>query len=154
MIINPRYLEDVQTLFNLLLYSNIIDYLNRDDKQASKEYLQYLITQLNLGQYYPLYLYLWADLVAEDGNSTRAEEYINNYKTNYNWYHFDFKPSKASILSKLENLDLDHYIQYPSNEVFLHLESQIIEIENDLNLIYNELKTKTEIISPDFKCLS
>lgn len=150
LIINPRYLEDVQTLFNLLLYSNIIDYLNRDDKQASKEYLQYLITQLNLGQYYPLYLYLWADLVAEDGNSTRAEEYINNYKTNYNWYHFDFKPSKASILSKLENLDLDHYIQYPSNEVFLHLESQIIEIENDLNLIYNELKTKTEIISPDF----
>jgi tetratricopeptide (TPR) repeat protein len=150
LVINPRYLEDVQTLFNLLLYSNIIDYLNMDDKQASKEYLQYLITQLNLGQYYPLYLYLWVDLVAENGTSTSAEEYINNYKTNYNWYHFDFKPSKASILSKLENLDLDRYIQYPSNEPFLQLESEIIEIENDLNLVYSELKTKTEIISPDF----
>ena len=150
LIINPLYIEDIQTFFNLIIYSNVIDYLNLGNKQAGEEYLKLLISQQNTGQYYPLYLFLWADLTAEDGNLSKTTEYINKYKEIYNWYQYDFKPHKASIIDKLRNLDLDRYLLYPSDEQLLILENQIIEMENELNLVYNDLKTLTEIISPDF----
>ncbi|HRQ98487.1 MAG TPA: hypothetical protein P5334_00705 [Candidatus Syntrophosphaera sp.] len=152
LVLNPQYIDDIQTLFNLLIYSKVIDYLNIDNIEAGEEYLQYLINQLNTGKYYPLYLYLWADIVAEKGNLKDAKQFIDKYTAIQNWYQSEFTYSRANIFNELQNIKIDvsYFYHHPSNELLLNLENQIEGIEYQLNSLYTDLKTQSKLVDSNF----
>lgn len=147
MLINdPRLGEDARRMLNLLLYQRSVSYLTGDNKQASEAYLEDVLNLFPTGKYYPTYLFLWADLIAESERHAEVQSYISNYNESRNWIQNVFKPRKAQISNRINNLDLDTYYANPTDQEYMILETRINAIQKDLQTLYNEVKAVPGLI--------
>jgi hypothetical protein len=150
MLINdPRLGEDARRMLNLLLYYRSVAYLRGGDKQASEAYLEDVLNLFPTGKYYPTYLFLWADLIAESNRHDEVKAYIANYNESRNWIQNVFKPRKAQISTRINNLDLNTYYANPTDQEYMVLETQINAIQKDLQTLYNEVKAVPGLIMMD-----
>ncbi len=141
LINDPRLGEDARRMLNLLLYQRAVAYLRGTDDKATQDFLEDVLNIFPTGRYYATYLYLWADLLSEGERHAEVKSFIQNYNANRDWIVNTFKPRKAQIIARINNLNLQRYYANPTNQEYLALETEINNIQKDLQTLYNEAKS-------------
>ncbi len=142
--------EDSRKMLNLALYQQMVHYLETGNRKAARDFLQVIIfDQYQFDTYYPTYLYVWADMTAEEGQYETVQNTLQSYMQNRDIIMNRLLPQKIAILARVQNLDLDSYYANPSGETYKQLASQIDVIKGDLTNNYNELMSLKGIIYVD-----
>lgn len=149
LIDDPRLGEDSRRMLNLLLYYRAVYYLQNEDRQATQSFLQDILEQFPTGKYYPVYLYLWADLVSESDNQDQITRFIDNYNNDRLWLEQTFKPSKQDLIQRINNLDLNSYFQDPSEMNYLVLDKDISQIQDELQTLYNQMQSRLGLMTAE-----
>lgn len=130
--------QGARRMLNLVLYRKLIELLQAGDRQAAKDYLRVIVFEnYNTEQYFPAYLYLYADLSAESRNYTEVRTLIDSYNSNRNVVLNSLLPMKQQVLGRINNLNFASYYDNPSQTLYNQLSSQIDQVKVDLTAIYN-----------------
>jgi hypothetical protein len=146
LVTDPRLGEDSRRMLQLLIYQRTVANLLAEDKLAGQNHIRSVLEAFDTGKYYPTYLYLWADLVADGGDFQEVNEYVTNYEQNKLWVASQFRPRKQAIIARLENLNLESYYQNPVDKEYQKLEIEINNIQKDLETLYNEAQTMRGLV--------
>ncbi|MFA6720230.1 MAG: tetratricopeptide repeat protein [Candidatus Cloacimonadaceae bacterium] len=141
LINDPRLGDDARMMLNLLLYYRAVDYIQNQEKEAAAPFLEDVMNRFSTGKYYPTYMFLWADLLAEDAEEARIQEYVNAYERNRDWIKNTFVKRRQEIIGGLDELDLDSFYANPDTTNANILKAEITQIQNDLQDLYNEFKS-------------
>lgn len=142
--------EDARKMLNLVLYQQMIDYLQKKDYKAAKDFLRAIIFEnYNIDRYYPSYLYIWADMSADDGEYETVASTLESYNTNRDTIINKLLPSKQRIIDRVQNLDINKFYLNPTTEDYQKMTSEIESIKVDLTGVYNELISLKGIIYLD-----
>ena len=141
LINDPKLGDDARMMLNLLLYYRAVDYLQNKQVEEAAPFLEDVMNRFSTGKYYPTYMFLWADLLAEDAEEARIQNYVNAYEQNKDWIRNTFVNRRQGIINRLDNLDLDSYYADPDSTKTDILKEQISSIQRDLQSLYNEFKS-------------
>lgn len=140
LINDPKLGDDARMMLNLLLYYRAVDYIQKQDKQTAAPFLEDVLNRFSTGKYYPTYMFLWADLLAEDAEESKVQGYIDAYEKNKNWITDSFVRRRNNIISRLEQLDLKSFYADPTLAKAEVLKEKVSVIQKDLQDLYNEFK--------------
>lgn len=131
---------DARQMLNLVLYRKLISYFEKDDRQAAKDFLKAIILDnYNIEKYYSTYLYLWADMSADDGEYQSVLTVLENYNKNRDLILNNILPAKQIVIQKLDNLDFSQYYINPTQAGYDMLAVEIDKARTDLTGLYNQL---------------
>lgn len=68
-------------MLNLLLYYRAVDYIQNQNIETAAPFLEDVMNRFSTGKYYPTYMFLWADLLAEDAEEARIRATLTPMKT-------------------------------------------------------------------------
>ena len=95
------------------------------------------MNRFSTGKYYPTYMFLWADLLAEDAEEARIQGYVDAYQNSkVDKKHFCQPPK--SVISRLDDLDLESFTRADTIKANV-LKEQVSHIQRDLQDLYNSL---------------
>jgi len=142
--------DDARKMLNLVLYQQMIHYLKAGDRKAAKDFLRAIVFEnYNIDRYYPTFLYIWADMTADDGEYESALTVLDSYNQNRDTIMNRILPNKQEIISRINNLDLNAFYLNPTEAEFKELSSTIETAKVDLTNVYNELISLKGIIYLD-----
>jgi len=142
--------DDARKMLNLVLYDQMIKSLQNNDRQKAKDFLQAIIFEnFNIDRFYPSYLYIWADMSAEDGEYESVSSMLENYNQNRDQIMNVLLPRKKAVISRVNNLYFNDFYRNPTQAEYDKLSSQIESIKVDLTSVYNELISLKGIIYLD-----
>jgi hypothetical protein len=131
---------DARKMLNLVLYRKLIEMLEAGDRGLAREFLQHIVFEYyNTGEYFPSYLYLYADISADNSNYTDILNLIYTYNDNRQIVLNTLLPAKQQVLNRLSSLDLVSYYDNPTQASFSALNATIDQIMQDLTMINNEI---------------
>ncbi|MDD3102609.1 MAG: hypothetical protein PHY24_00160 [Candidatus Cloacimonetes bacterium] len=134
--------EDARKMLNLVLYRRLATMLEAGNRSAAKDFLKYIVFEYyNTGEYFPAYLYLYADMSTDDRNYQDVLDLIYAYNYNREIVLNTLLPAKQQVLNRLEALDLDSYYENPTKAEHNALSSAINQIMSDLTMINSEMIT-------------
>ena len=132
--------QGARKMLNLVVYRKLIGFLQAGDRETAKDFLSHIVFEnYNTEQYFPCYLYLYADISADSGNYDEIINLVENYNHNRDIVLNVLLPLKQRVLSRINNLDLATYFEAPTQTEYNHLSTQIDQIQFDLTAIYNEM---------------
>lgn len=140
LINDPNLGEDARYMLNLLLYYRAVDYIQNQDKLVSATFLEDVMNRFSTGKYYPTYMFLWADLLAEDSEDTKIQGYVDAYENNKDWIKNTFVSRRQNIIKRLDELDFDAFYAAPNQSKADILKDKVSTIQQDLQDLYNEFK--------------
>ena len=139
-LLNTHLNEDARKMLNLVLFQQMVHYLEQGNRKTAKDFLSAIVFEnYNIDRYYPTYLYIWADMAADDGEYESVINTLNSYIENRDIIMNRLLPEKMAILARVQNLNLEPYYANPSPAEYKRLASQIDGIKADLTRNYNEL---------------
>ena len=139
-LLNTQLNSDARKMLNLALYQQVVNFLETGNRQAAKDFLSAIIFEnYNIDTYYPTYLYIWADMAADDGEYESVLNTLNSYIQNRDIIMNQLLPEKIAILARVQNLNLQPYYANPSFGEYTKLASEIDNIKADLTHNYNQL---------------
>ncbi len=141
LINDPKLGDDARMMLNLLLYYRAVDYIQNQEIEAAAPFLEDVMNRFPTGKYYPTYMFLWADLLAEDAEEAKIQNYVNAYEKNRDWIKNTFVNRRQSIIRRLDLLDLDSFYADPDTTKASLLKEQVSAIQRDLQDLYNEFKS-------------
>lgn len=153
LIKDARLGEDARQMLYLLIYQRSVAYLLAENPETTnylKDVLNGLGNQFDTGKYYPLFLYLWSDLVSGTSKHQEVTDYLAYYEQNQIWVQNQYNPRKAAIVSRLENLDLEPFYQNPTDPEYNKLENAINSIHQDLQTLYTEARTMRGLVLREY----
>lgn len=137
---DPNLGEDARSMLNLLIYQRAVDHIQNRDKHEAAEFLEDVMNNFSTGRYYPTYLFLWADLMAEEAENTRVQSYLDAYEANRDWIKNTFVARREAIVQRLDNLDLKAFYSKPDQAGADALKARVDKIQADLRDLYNEFQ--------------
>ena len=137
---NPDLGEGVRTMLDLLIYQRSVDHIQNRDKHEAAEFLEDVMNKFSTGRFYPTYLFLWADLLAEEAENTRVQSYLEAYESNKYWIKNTFVSRREAIVQRLEDLDLKAFYSKPDQAGADALRARVDKIQEDLRDLYNEFQ--------------
>jgi len=142
--------DDARKMLNMVLYQQMVLYLHSDDRKAAKDFLRAIVFEnFNIDRYYPSYLYIWADMAADDGEYDIVVSTLDSYDQNRDKITNRILPNKKAVLDKIQKIDLNAYYKDPSKAEYQKIISQVEGIKVDLTNVYNELISLKGIIYLD-----
>ena len=139
-LLNTQLNDDARQMLNLALYTQMVQYLEAGNRQAAKDFLRAIIFEnFNIDTYYPTYLYIWADISADDGEYESVLNTLNSYIQNRDIIMNRLLPEKTAILARVQTLNLEPYYANPSFDEYAKIASEIDDIKVNLTHNYNEL---------------
>lgn len=139
-LLNTNLNEDARKMLNLVLYEQMVNYLKAGNRKAARDFLSAIIFEnYNIDRYYPAYLYIWADMAADDGEYENVSNTLQSYMQNRDIIMNRLLPEKIAILDRVQKIDLNAYFAQPTKTNYTNLSSQIDAIKFDLTKNYNEL---------------
>lgn len=153
LIKDSRLGDDARQMLYLLIYQRSVAYLLAENPETTnylKDVLNGLGNQFDTGKYYPLFLYLWSDIVSGTEKHQEVADYLAYYEQNRVWVQNQYNPRKAAIVNRLESLDLEPFYQNPTDPEYLKLENAINAIHQDLNTLYSEARTMRGLVLRDY----
>ncbi|PKN73316.1 MAG: hypothetical protein CVU50_03210 [Candidatus Cloacimonetes bacterium HGW-Cloacimonetes-3] len=146
-LLKTKLNEDARKMLNLVLYEQMISYLQSNNREAAKDFLQVIIFEnYNIDRYYPTYLYIWSEMSAEDGEFENVLTTLESYNQNRDIIMNRILPNKHTILGKVQTIDLNPFIKTPTKAEYDKVISQIDGIRIELTSVYNELIAMKGII--------
>ncbi|MDI3504334.1 MAG: hypothetical protein PWP64_1270 [Candidatus Cloacimonadota bacterium] len=131
---------DARKMLNLVLYRKLVGILENGDRAAAREFLKHIVFEYyNTGEYFPSYLYLYADVSADDRDYADVLDLIYAYNENREIVLNGLLPLKQNVLNRLSELDLESYYDNPTQAEFNSLNASINQIMADLTAINNEM---------------
>ncbi|MDP3113689.1 MAG: hypothetical protein Q8M98_02835 [Candidatus Cloacimonadaceae bacterium] len=146
---DPRLGEDARRMLNLLLYQRAAHYLLNEKQSDAQDFLQDILNLFDTGKYYPTYLYLWADIIAETERHQEVLRFVGNFGTNKDWIDNQFKPRKAAIIARINAIDFDGYYADPTQDKGQAIETRLNDIQSDLKALYTEAESVQGLIMMD-----
>jgi len=140
---DPLLGAGARRMLDLLLYRQVVYSLQNEAPDKAQAFLGDVVRNNTAGIYYPTYLYLLLDSLAESGRETEVGRYISEYNAYRDWILNSFKPRKAAVISELDSLNLSSYYKDPSKAAYLLVAAKIDGIQNNLRSLYEELKAKS-----------
>ena len=141
LINDPKLGDDARMMLNLLLYYRAVDYIQNKEKSSAAPFLEDVMNRFSTGKYYPTYMFLWADLLAEDAEEARIQGYVDAYQNSKDWIKNTFVNRRRSVISRLDDLDLESFYAKPDTIKANVLKEQVSHIQRDLQDLYNEFKS-------------
>ena len=141
LINDPKLGDDARMMLNLLLYYRAVDYIQNQNIETAAPFLEDVMNRFSTGKYYPTYMFLWADLLAEDAEEARIQGYVDAYENNKDWIKNTFVNRRRSVIGRLDALDLDSFYADPDTSKANVLKEQVSSIQRDLQDLYNEFKS-------------
>lgn len=137
---DARLGTSARKMSDLLKYSRVVDFLSNPDNQARPDSLAQLIDLSPDGDYYPLYLFLWADYVSERGSDPTLDNFLETYARDREWIEVDFRRRFSDIILRINALDFDPLYNDPQTAEHALLVGQIDSIKADLGKLLQEAK--------------
>lgn len=132
--------SDARQMLNIVLYRKLADLLEQGDRESAREYLKYIIFGIyNTGTYFPAYLYLYADLSADNQEYDHVLNLIDAYNFTRQTVLNTLLPAKQRVLDRLDSLDLESYFENSDPELLAQMSMTIDQIQGDLTLIHSEM---------------
>lgn len=142
--------EDARKMLNLVLYHQMIEYLQKNDRKSAKDFLRAIVFEnYNIDHYYPTYLYIWADMSADDGEFETVSTTLENYNQNRDLIMNKILPNKKAIIDRVQKIDLRNFYANPTPEEHKTIVAEIEAIKVELTGVYNELIALRGIIYLD-----
>lgn len=142
--------DDARKMLNLVLYDQMISYLQKNDRKTAKDFLQAIVFEnFNIDRYYPSYLYIWADMSAEDGEYESVSSMLETYNQNRDTIMNVLLPQKKAIISRIDDIDLNAFYRNSTPSEHQKVMDQIESIKVDLTSVYNQLIALRGIIYLD-----
>ncbi len=142
--------DDARKMLNVVLYQQMVQYLQANDRKAAKDFLRAIVFEnFNIDRYYPSYLYIWADMAADDGEYESVVSTLGSYDQNRGIITDKILPDKKAVLAKIQNIDLSAFYRDPSQSEHKKILAQVEGIKVDLTNVYNELISLKGIIYLD-----
>ncbi len=137
---DPRLGEDARSMLHLLIYQRAAEHIQKRDPREAAEFLEDVMNKFSTGRYYPTYLFLWADLLAEEAEDTRVQRYVDAYEANKDWIKNTFVTKRKAIVQRLDDLDLKAFYSKPDQAGAEALKNRVDKIQEDLRDLYNEFQ--------------
>ncbi len=142
--------QDARAMLNMTLYKQMADYLQAGDRQTAKDFLRAIVLDnMNIDHYYPSYLYIWADMAADDGESESVLATLEGYNQNRDIILNRILPAKVATINRIQELDLRNFYQNPNDAEYAKITTLIDGVKTDLIKNYNELISLRGIIYLD-----
>lgn len=132
--------SDARKMLDQVLYKQMIHYLKSGDRKAAKDFLRAIVLEnYNIDRYYPAFLFIWADMAADDGEYESALAVLDGYNQNRDVILNRILPNKQAIISRLNTLDLNTFYQNPDKTEYDRIKSTLETAKIDLTNEYNQL---------------
>lgn len=139
-LLSGRLNDDARKMLNMVLYRQLIGYLQQGNNKAAMDYLKTIIFEnFNIDRYYPTYLYVWSDLSADQGEFESVSVSLDNYMRNRETIVNRLLPAKQSILSRLQTVNVRPFLANPTAQEYDRAISQLDGIKSELTSVHNEL---------------
>lgn len=146
-LLSGRLSEDARKMLNMVLYTQMIDYLQKGNRKAAKDYLRSIIFEnFNIDRYYPTYLYIWSDLSAEDGEFEDARASLDSYMKNREVIMNRLLPAKQSILNRVQTINVRPFIANPTPQEYDRVVAEIDGLKADLAAVHTELQNTKGVV--------
>lgn len=139
-LLNTDLNADARKMLNLVLYRRLTTMLEAGDRSGAREFLKHIIFEYyNTGEYFPSYMYLYADVSTDDRNYNDILNLIYTYNDNREIVINTLLPAKQMVLNRLDALNLVSYFDNPTQAGHDALVSSINQIMVDLTMINSEM---------------
>lgn len=145
---DPQLAPGARQMLNLLLYYKAGALLNSGDLLSAQDFLRSTLKSYRLGKYYPTFLYLLIDILAETDKHNEALSYIESYRQDLAWLEESFRPRKQALVGEVEALDLKSLYDRPDTLKTKSLVRQIESIQSRLGSLYSEVRVKSLCFDP------
>lgn len=118
-------------------YEMVLSLLNANRRQEALTQLEELMQNTDAGEYYTTFLYLWADLMLQEGKNSQIQSRFQDFRSAMDLNRVNL-PRKAALLARLEDLKKELY-KNPDIANFESISKETLALAKQLTDLHNTI---------------